>query len=120
MDFPNCLRNVSYLSLSSSRSLKSLRALLMRFLRIVLTMRFFWSISREMFSGRSSQSTTPLRNVSQSGTISVHSSVINLRVSYREVVYTVCVRELRLDRTPRATPAPLSMRTSSRCGTRHQ
>merc|ERR1711963_552832 len=74
MFLANCSWNFFQLSLSSaSSSIKSMH-FLTKFFRMTLRILFCWSISLEMFNGRSSESTTPLTKLRYSGMSSSYSS----------------------------------------------
>uniref|UniRef100_A0A8D8T718 Secreted protein n=1 Tax=Cacopsylla melanoneura TaxID=428564 RepID=A0A8D8T718_9HEMI len=60
---------------------------LTRFLRITLRILFCWSISREMFNGRSSLSTTPRMKFKYSGIRSSQLSMMNTRRTYSLMLF---------------------------------
>ena len=71
-----------YFSASSAMSLIMSMDFLIRFFLMTRRILFCCNDSREMLSGRSSESTTPLMNDSHSGMISSQLSMMNTRRTY--------------------------------------
>ena len=79
---PNSVQNVRYFSASPSFiSLSAPSTRRTRCLRMAWIWRSCWRISRETFSERSSEATTPRTNRSAGGNSSLQSSMMNTRLT---------------------------------------